>query len=99
MRVSREAACGTTAPGWMARGLGMNVVGFDPWVAPQRAAELGIECAPTLESLLDRADAVTLHAPLLPETRHMIDAARLARMKRGAILINVARGALVDEAA
>lgn len=83
----------------MAQGLGMNVLGFDPWVASQRAVELGIERVSTLEGLLERADAVTLHVPLAPETRHMIDAARLTRMKRGAILINVARGALVDEVA
>lgn len=83
----------------LARGLGMEVVGFDPGVAPPRWAELGIARAPTLERLLEGADAVTLHVPLVPETRHLLDAARLARMKRGAILINVARGGLVDEVA
>ncbi len=83
----------------MARGLGMNVVGFDPWAPPQRAADLGVEPVPSLEELLRRADAVTLHVPLTPETRHLIDAARLAQMKPGAILVNAARGGLVDEAA
>ena len=52
-----------------------------------------------LETLLGQADVVSLHVPLLPETRGMIDAARLAQMKQGAILINAARGGLVDEKA
>ncbi len=83
----------------LARGLGMAVVAFDPIVAPQRAAELGVTLAPDLETLLRGADAVTLHVPLGDATRHLIDARRLALMKPGAILINAARGGLVDEAA
>lgn len=53
----------------------------------------------SLDALLERADIVSLHLPLLPETRHLIDAERLQRMRRGAILINTARGGLVDTAA
>lgn len=83
----------------LARGLGMNVVGFDPWVASERVDALDLDLAATLEELLHRADAVTLHIPLTPQTRHLFNAERLAGMKRGAILINAARGGLVDEAA
>lgn len=53
----------------------------------------------SLDDLLAKADVVTLHVPLLPETRHLIDAARLARMKKGAVLVQAARGGVVDEAA
>jgi D-3-phosphoglycerate dehydrogenase len=77
------------------KALGMRVVGFDPWVADDRA----VERAATLDELLAAADAVSLHVPLTPETRRMLDATRFARMKPGAILVNAARGGLVDEAA
>ncbi len=83
----------------VARAVGMHVVGLDPFLTEQRAAELGIARAVDLEALLRQSDVVTLHAPSMPETRHMIDAGRLAQMKPGAILINTARGALIDEAA
>jgi glyoxylate reductase len=52
-----------------------------------------------LDALFTRGDFVSLHCPLTPETRHLVNAARLAQMKRGAILVNTARGAIVDEAA
>ena len=52
-----------------------------------------------IEALLERADFITLHVPLTPETHHLIDAAALARMKRSAILINTARGPIIDQAA
>jgi D-3-phosphoglycerate dehydrogenase len=83
----------------VAQALGMSVTAYDPFVTPARAAELGVELAPTLEALLSEADIVSLHVPASPETRHMINAERLAQMKPGAYLINAARGALVDEAA
>lgn len=83
----------------VAQALGMSVTAYDPFVTPARAAELGVELAPTLEALLSEADVVSLHVPASPETRHMINAERLALMKPGAYLINAARGALVDEAA
>lgn len=81
-----------------ARGLKMRVVTYDPYLAAERAAELGVERV-DLNELLARADFVTLHLPLTAETRGLIDAAALARMKPGARLINCARGGLVDEAA
>ncbi len=72
---------------------------FDPVALPDaRAAALGVTPVP-LDDLFARADIVTLHIPATPETRHVVDAAALGRMKRGAYLINTARGPLVDEAA
>ena len=76
------------------RPFGTRSLYFDPAVS---AAE-GIEAWP-LDALLAEADIVTLHVPLTRETRHLIGAAELARMKRGAYLVNAARGGLVDEAA
>ena len=84
----------------MARGLGMRIVGFDPAVAPDAPflAELGVSLAPRAD-VIREADVLTLHLPLLPETRHVVDAAALASMKPGALLVNTARGELVDEEA
>jgi D-3-phosphoglycerate dehydrogenase len=76
----------------------MDVLAFDPFVSQKAAADLGVETA-ALNELLARADFVTLHMPLSGDTRHLLDRAALARMKRGARLINCARGGLVDEAA
>jgi phosphoglycerate dehydrogenase-like enzyme len=76
----------------------LAVLLYDPFVTPADAAELGVEPA-ELDALLERADVVSLHAPSLPATRHMLDARRLARLRDGATLINTARGALVDQAA
>ena len=75
---------------WRAEGLGMKVIGYDTF--PQ-------EGLVDLDTVLRESDVITLHAPLTPETRHMIGAAELGKMKRSAILINTARGGLVDEAA
>lgn len=83
----------------VARALGMRVVGYDPFVSAENATELGVEVAPTLEAVLGVADIVSLHLPLTPATRHLVNAERLAQMKPGAYLINTARGGLVDEAA
>lgn len=70
----------------------------DPYVSEEQAAALGARKA-SLDMLLSYSDVVTLHAAALPETRHMIGAAELKRMKNDAILINTARGMLIDEAA
>jgi D-3-phosphoglycerate dehydrogenase len=83
----------------VARAIGMRVIAFDPFLDDARAAELGVECVGSLDALLAESDVVSLHAPSTSQTRHMIDAARLAQMKPGALLINTARGALIDEAA
>ena len=81
------------------RGVGMKVSAFDPFVTAERAKELGVDMASSLEALLAEADVVSLHLPLSADTRHLIDAETLGQMKKGAILVNVSRGGLVDEAA
>jgi D-3-phosphoglycerate dehydrogenase len=80
-------------------GFGMRLLVFSPGTPDAALAEAGAERAPTLEALLERADVVSLHRPLRPDTRHMIDATALARMKPTAFLVNTARGELVDSAA
>lgn len=81
----------------IAKVLGMRVLAFDPYLDPQRANDLGVEQVATLEELLPQADVVSLHCPATPATRHLINAKTLALMKTGSYLINVARGAIVDE--
>ncbi|MBN9532320.1 MAG: phosphoglycerate dehydrogenase [Alphaproteobacteria bacterium] len=81
-----------------ARGLKMRVVAFDPYLSPERAADLGVEKV-ELNDLLARADFITLHTPLTPETRNIISADAINKMKKGVRIINCARGGLVDEAA
>ena len=82
----------------LARAFGMQVVGHDPYLLPERAAEMNVRLLP-LDVLLRTADVVTLHLALTDETHHLIDATRLALMKPTAVLINTARGELVDEVA
>jgi D-3-phosphoglycerate dehydrogenase len=78
--------------------LEMRVIAHDPYVAPERAAELGVETT-DLDTLLSTADFVVILCALTPETRHLLNAERLARMKSTAFLINPARGPIVDQAA
>ncbi len=82
-----------------ARGFGMKLIAFDPYVAEEHAESLHVELVEQLDELLTRADIITLHVQLTNETRNLIGAAQIARMKPGARLINVARGGLVDPAA
>src|SRR5437867_12561566 len=82
----------------LARAFGMQVVGHDPYLLPERASELHVRLLP-LDQLLRTADVVTLHVALTDQTHHLIDANRLKLMKPTAVLINTARGELVDEAA
>ncbi len=77
----------------------MAVEVYDPYVAAEAVRSAGCELVTDLDAALPRADFVTIHCPKTPETAGMFDAARLARMKPGARLINTARGGLVDEAA
>jgi len=81
-----------------AQGLRMRVIGFDPFLSPERAKDLGIEKV-ELDEIFKRADFITLHTPLTDKTKNIIDAAALAKMKKGVRIINCARGGLVDEAA
>jgi phosphoglycerate dehydrogenase-like enzyme len=78
------------------QGLGMRVIGFDPYRDPWPD---GIERSRELDPLLAQADFVSIHVPLTPETRNLIGPAALARMKPTCILVNTARGGIVDEAA
>ena len=81
-------------------GLGMRVIFHDPYPPPAAVvSELGAEPRSSVDDVLREADFVSLHSPATPETRHLIDARRLALMKRGAFLIHTARGDIVDEAA
>ncbi len=82
----------------LAKGLGMQVIAFDPYAADAVFAAEGVTRC-DLPSLLVRADVVSLHVPLSAETRGLISATALAGMKRGSVLINAARGGVVDEAA
>ncbi|MDR6977840.1 phosphoglycerate dehydrogenase-like enzyme [Streptomyces sp. 3330] len=75
-----------------------EVLLHDPYVDAAEAAELGTRLLP-LEDLLRHSDIVSLHAPDIPETRHMLDRARLALIRDGGVLINTSRGALVDQSA
>ena len=83
----------------IARVLGMRVLAFDPYTTPERASALSVEMVPSLEELLPQAQVLSLHCPATPETHHLINAGTLQLMQRGSYLINVARGALIDEAA
>jgi lactate dehydrogenase-like 2-hydroxyacid dehydrogenase len=81
-------------------GFGMRVIFHDPYPpAPEVARSLGAEPRERLEQVLEEADFVSLHCPATPETRHLMNAERLALLKPGAYLINTARGDVVDEAA
>jgi len=77
----------------------MKVVGFDPFLSAERAGELGIESIARLDDLWGRCDYITLHTPLSNETRNIVNAAAIAKMKPGVRLINCARGGLIDETA
>src|SRR5436190_23559507 len=81
-----------------ARAFGMNILAFDPYFTPEAARELGIEMT-ALDELLARSDFITLHTPLTDETRGLIGAAAIDKMKPGVRLINCARGGLITEAA
>jgi lactate dehydrogenase-like 2-hydroxyacid dehydrogenase len=81
-------------------GFGMKVIFHDPYPpSPQEAAALGAEPVGSLDEVFAKADFVSLHCPATPETRHLVNAERLKQMKKGAFLINTARGDVVDEAA
>ena len=79
-------------------GFDLTLLAYDPYVSPEAARPLGVQMV-DLAELLSQADIITIHMPLNPETRGMINGAAFARMKRGAYLINTSRGAIVDEPA
>lgn len=77
---------------------GSDILVYDPYLAPDAAQALGVRLG-TLDEVMAGSDIVSLHAPVLPETRHMIDAGRIALLHDGALLVNTARAAIVDEVA
>lgn len=79
----------------IAKGFGMNVVAFDAFAKPELATELEFTYA-GLDELLGRSDIITVHVPYLPSTHHMINSDNLGKVKKGALLINTARGAVVE---
>ncbi len=82
-----------------AQAFNMTVIAFDPFLTRTRADELKIELAETPEAALTGADVVTLHVPMTEETHHLLNKERLALMNSGALVINCARGGLIDEEA
>src|SRR5437660_3063516 len=78
---------------------GMRVIAYDPYLSAARARSLQVELTEELDDLLSNADFISLHTPLTDETRHLLDAARISKTKRGARIINCARGGLIDETA
>lgn len=81
-----------------ALGLKMKVVAFDPFLSPERAVEIGVEKV-DLDTLLARADFITLHTPLTDQTRNILSRDNLLKTKKGVRIVNCARGGLIDEAA
>ncbi len=77
-----------------ARGFGMNLIGFDPYISESRAAEMGITVYENVDDLLERADFITVHLPKTKETIGMFGAEQFARMKDGVMLVNTARGGI-----
>lgn len=78
---------------------GMRVLAYDPYLSEARAKSLQVELVENLEDALPQADFVTMHMPLTDETKHMLGDARLAKLKKGARIVNCARGGLIDEKA
>ena len=83
----------------LVHGFGMRGLIFDPYLTPADVTDEEIELTATLPELLQQADLVSLHVPLTPATRHLIDAEALAAMRPTAVLVNTCRGPVVDEAA
>ncbi len=81
-----------------ALGLKMKVIAYDPFLSPERAIELGVEKV-ELDDLLARADFISLHTPMTEKTKNILSAENIARCKKGVVIVNAARGGLVDEAA
>ena len=82
-----------------AMGLKMNVIAYDPYISSRRFELLGVKRANTLEELLPQVNALTVHTPLTDETKDMIGAKEIALLPNGAIVVNAARGGIINEAA
>jgi len=77
----------------------MKVLGYDPYVKKDILKENGIEPVNSIDELLQKSDIVSLHLPLTPETKNLINRERINKMKDGAIIVNCARGGIIDETA
>jgi len=88
-RIGREVAKRATA-------LGMHIVGYDPFIGKEKAAQFGVESM-SVEELFKVSDVITVHTPLIKETRHLINAKSITTMKDGVRIINCARGGIIDE--
>jgi len=82
----------------MAKGLRMNVIAYDPMISESRAERLGVQLV-ELETLLTRSDFITIHVPLTPTTRNLIGNDQLSLVKPTAMIVNCARGGIIDEKA
>ena len=78
---------------------GMRVLAYDPYLSPSRARSLQVELIEKLDDIIPQADFITMHMPLTPETKYMLNAERLAKAKKGVRIVNCARGGLIEEAA
>jgi D-3-phosphoglycerate dehydrogenase len=87
------------AVGIRAKALQMRVLGFDPFLSPERVSELGFEPTASVAEMLPQVDYLTVHTPLTDETRNLIGMAQLDQLRSGVRLINCARGGIYDEAA
>ncbi len=82
----------------MAQGMGMNIIAYDPYMSEERVKALGVRMV-ALDELIETADFITIHTPLTNETRGLINAERISRMKDGIRIVNAARGGIIDEKA
>jgi D-3-phosphoglycerate dehydrogenase len=90
-RIGREVTKRATA-------LGMHIVGYDPFIGKEKAAQFGVDSM-SVEELFRVSDVITVHTPLIKETKHLINAKSIATMKDGVRIINCARGGIIDEKA
>ena len=80
-----------------AKAFAMRVVAYDPYLSKNRAESLGVELCEDLDEAVKQADFITMHMPMTPETKHMLNEKRLASLKKGVRIINCARGGLIDD--
>ncbi len=82
-----------------AKAFGMNLVGYDPYISKEKAESIGVKLLDSIEELCKVSDIITLHVPLTPKTKNLIGEKEINLMKKNAIIVNCARGGLIDEKA